>query len=167
MESVATLVPSVLGKSIFEFRNGFGILSVWRQRRRKVWDMALNKNGRRSQVNASSVMVGDELIMAGEKNVFVENVHHYSTRYRDPSHVVIIFRRSTGEPVARTYNPTDRVSVIETPTTYKARRRNSWLNADLAKDGRAQASFIAREKGFPVRKTRNVTMNSRSLVVTN
>ena len=38
--------------------------------------MALNKNGRRSQVNASSVMVGDELIMAGEKNVFVENVHH-------------------------------------------------------------------------------------------
>jgi len=129
--------------------------------------MALNKNGRRSQVNASSVMVGDELIMAGEKNVFVENVHHYSTRYRDPSHVVIIFRRSTGAPVARTYNPTDRVSVIETPTTYKARRRNSWLMADLLKDGRAQSNFIVREKGkFPVRASRNVTPNSRSLVVT-
>ena len=128
--------------------------------------MALNKNGRRSQVNASSVMVGDELIMAGEKNVFVENVHHYSTRYRDPSHVVIIFRKGTGEPVARTYNPTDRVSVIETPTSYKARRRNSWLNADLEKDGRAQASYITREKGkFPVRQTRNVTPNSRSLVM--
>ncbi|MGA1588948.1 MAG: hypothetical protein ACO35D_05715, partial [Aquiluna sp.] len=129
--------------------------------------MALNKNGRRSQVNASSVMVGDELIMAGEKNVFVENVHHYSTRYRDPSHVVIIFRRSTGAPVARTYNPTDKVSVIETPTTYKARRRNSWRNADLAKDGRAQSNFIVREKGkFPVRMTRNVTGRSKSLVVT-
>ena len=129
--------------------------------------MALNKNGRRSQVNASSVMVGDELIMAGEKNVFVENVNQYSTRYRDPSHVVIIFRKGTGEPVARTYNPTDRVSVIETPTSYKARRRNSWLNADLAKDGRAQASYITREKGkFPVRQTRNVTPNSRSLVMT-
>ena len=129
--------------------------------------MALNKNGRRSQVNASSVMVGDELIMAGEKNVFVENVHHYSTRYRDPSHVVIIFRKGTGEPVARTYNPTDRVSVIETPTSYKARRRNSWLNADLEKDGRAQASYITREKDkFPVRQTRNVTPNSRSLVMT-
>jgi hypothetical protein len=127
----------------------------------------LNKNGRRSVVNASSVMVGDELVMAGEKNVFVENVHHYSTRYRNPSHVVIIFRKSTGAPVARTYNPTDRVSIIETPTTHKARRRNSWRNADIAKDGYAQSNFIVREKGkFPVRATRTVNSRSRSMVVT-
>lgn len=126
----------------------------------------LNKNGRRSVVNASSVMAGDELIMAGEKNVFVSNVQHFSTRYRNPSHVVITFRHSTGRPEARTYEANDRISVIETPTTYKARRRNSWRATEVALNGKAPSCYIKREKNkYPVQVTRTVSNKSRTLVV--
>lgn len=105
----------------------------------------IRSNGYRSQVNASSVMVGDELIMAGEPNVFVENVIHYATKYRSPSHCVIVFRQKTGRPVARVYDAGDKVSVFETTTTNKARRANSRVR------GTNTATFIRREKGlYPV-----------------
>lgn len=108
----------------------------------------IRNNGRRSVVNASSVMVGDELLMAGEPNVFVENVIHYSTRYRSPSHCVVVFRQETGRPVARVFDAKDKVSVFETNTTHKARRANSRSR------GTNKANYIRREKGvYPVTST--------------
>lgn len=105
----------------------------------------VNNNGRRSRVQALNVMKGDELMMRGEDNVIAEEVLHYSTKYRNPSHVVIVFRKSTGEPVSRTYDPKDYVSVVETPTTHKARRRNSRTKGDIV------SRFIHRDKGtYPV-----------------
>jgi hypothetical protein len=105
----------------------------------------VNNNGYRSRVQALNVMKGDELMMRGEENVIAEEVLHYSTKYRNPSHVVIVFRKSTGEPVSRTYGPKDYVSVVETPTSHTARRRNSRAKNDVL------ARYIRRDKGvFPV-----------------
>jgi hypothetical protein len=111
------------------------------------------KNGRRTVVKASNVMVGDELLMAGEPNVFVESIQHFSTRYRTPSHVVLTWRTPKGRPVARTYDANDTVSIYEVSTTHAARRSNSRNKTSVLVDG------IRRENGvFPVRcKVQNPT----------
>lgn len=111
------------------------------------------KNGRRAVVKVYNVMVGDELLMAGEPNVFVESVQHFSTRHRTPSHVVLTWRTAKGRPVARTYDANDTVSVYEVPTTHSARRANSRNKNGFVIDG------IRRENGvFPVRcKVQNPT----------
>jgi hypothetical protein len=103
------------------------------------------KNGRRAVVKVSNIMVGDELLMRGEENVFVENVQHFSTRYRNPSHVVLTWRAANGKPVARSYDANDRVSVYEVPTTHKARRANSRIPGSYA------VHAVRRENGvYPV-----------------
>lgn len=92
-------MPTVISKTVNAVNNKFDTLNAWR-----------------SKVAAQNLMEGDEFIMRGEPNIFVEKVHRNETK----GTVLVTF--SNG--MKRKYTWNRKASIVETPNRH-AYRRNS------------------------------------------
>lgn len=87
-------------------------------------DAGIPRTGIRSRIYAKNVLVGDRMLMRGEKPARVLNVTHAYDESRGDVNV-IVFQKADGTVMSRIYGFWERVSVKETPKTRRERRSAS------------------------------------------